>query len=107
VYLKVCSTLEGSVVSSIPSPSDKYLKSEVEPQRLGIEGTVDRLNEAQRLLCRKDQALEYCEALIEFANHMPACPLRLHDVFEVGYTCDCGLDALIEKTRLTFDGRPG
>lgn len=35
-------------MSSLPSPSDKYLKSELEPQRDGSEGTVDRLNEAPR-----------------------------------------------------------
>ena len=93
--------------STQPTVDKISVDPESKPSVGCVEGTVDRLNEAQRLLCRKDQALEYCEALIEFANHMPACPLRLHDVFEVGYTCDCGLDALIEQTRLTFDGRPG
>ena len=34
-------------MSSVPSPFDKIsVKSEIEPQRDGTEGTVDRLNEA-------------------------------------------------------------
>lgn len=34
-------------MSSVPTPSDKSLKSELEPQRVGTEGTVDSsLNEA-------------------------------------------------------------
>lgn len=47
VYPHDCSTLERITVSSAPTPSDKYLKSEVEPQRVGTEGTASSsLNKA-------------------------------------------------------------
>ena len=57
------------------------------------------LNEAQRLLCSKSQALEYFEALLDYATHSDLCP---RDKLSAG-GCDCGLHALIEQARKTFE----
>ena len=48
-------------MSSVPTPSDKSLKSELEPQRVGTEGTVDSsLNEAPQ---KKLVFCAYCGAV--------------------------------------------
>ena len=61
------------------------------------------MNDAQRLLCRKSQALEYFNALGEYAEHWGGCPLVPgSDDEDRGHGCTCGLSELEKQARITF-----
>ena len=58
---------------------------------------------AQRDRCRKAKALEYFNALAEYAEHCGGCPLVPgSDDEDRGHKCTCGLSDLEKQAQIAF-----